>query len=341
MAVTINISVGDSLAEVLKYFDKIQILRAPTATDTFVEITTASTRPTLNNQDTIYQYTDSTGTAGLFYKTRYYNSSTGNAGPSSATFVPIAADSEIDPAKKLNALNIVWDQTSPLAKNMQVTVTLSSGIADVYGDPLGTDISWYFLTKLEPLYASFKELDLEIGSYISDVPQDTIYLQILKASLEADAFTFATTTNAFTGDSTPNTKHFSMIRKNWTLCRAEELLLLNQLEGTAVTMKRLADLTVTYRPDALRDAIQRAVMCKNSLEGLLNNRGDPQVPITFIKGIKDPDRPAFGRGALPTSGNSIPAANISINKVINPFSPHKSSNRFSKTYIGRRGGIEW
>ena len=337
MSVTINISVGDKLADVLLYFNQIQILRASSATDTFVEITTSATRINLSNQDSLYQYIDTTGTAGQLYKTRYFHSSTLVTGPSSPAFIPVAAGLEIDPAQQLNNMAILWNQTKPLSTNMQISVTLSSGIADVYGDPIGADLSWYFLTKLEPVYCSAKEIDLDIGAFISEVPEDTVYVQILRASLEANAFTFKTAAESFSSDTTGNESHFKMIRKNWTICRVSEFLLLNQLEGTSLSMKRLGDLTVTYRPEALRDAIQRSVMCQQNLLALLKSHGNPQVPRNFIKGIKDPDRPTFGRTMVP--GN-IPAVNIGVNRRTNPFAPQPNGYRFKKTFF-TKGGIEW
>ena len=46
------------------------------------------------------------------------------------------------------------------------------------------DYSFYFTTTYNPLYSSIRKLRLEVGAFISNVPDDTVNLAIFEACRE-------------------------------------------------------------------------------------------------------------------------------------------------------------
>ena len=329
MSIIINITVDDSISDVLASFDQIQIFRADVATEVFTEITTASTRITLDALDTLYTFTDSTGDGTKYYKTRYYNSSSTEAGPFSSIFLPTLA---LNPPS-LGGMRVI--SSVQLADNMRILVSIDNAITDTIGTAMAADYEFFFYTKLTPMYCSYREIELSIGSFISDVPQDTVYLAIYSVSRGADALV-VTTDNI-------GTDYFKYLRKRWVCCKTEETLLVNKLGGGSglIQSKRLGDLSVTYNTDGIREAITRSVMCSNELLPLLQAGGSPQAPAAFVRGQYNPDTPGFGRGWIPTEvSGGIPAANTGRQRATNPFNPnHLTARRFAKTFT--RGRIKW
>ena len=73
--IKLSISVAD-VTSVMAIFDKIKIYRSTTtSTGTFTEITTPTTRLTLEATKFVYTYTDSVGRSDYWYRSSYYNSS--------------------------------------------------------------------------------------------------------------------------------------------------------------------------------------------------------------------------------------------------------------------------
>lgn len=69
----VNISVYDIEETVIDNYQSIGIFRADNEADsTFQEITTSGTRLTIDNDETYYQYLDSSGTTDSTYKYKYY-----------------------------------------------------------------------------------------------------------------------------------------------------------------------------------------------------------------------------------------------------------------------------
>jgi len=75
--IKLSITVADITA-VMNIFDKIKIYRSTTtSTGVFTEITTPTTRPTLELTKVVYIYTDSVGRSDYWYRSSYYNTLSG------------------------------------------------------------------------------------------------------------------------------------------------------------------------------------------------------------------------------------------------------------------------
>ena len=73
--------------------------------------------------------------------------------------------------------------------NSLVVLELDQSIADVDGNTLGRDAIYSFSTEYNPFYASVEMLRMEVGPWVTSVPDDTIALAIHWSSLEADNIT--------------------------------------------------------------------------------------------------------------------------------------------------------
>jgi len=220
-----------------------------------------------------------------------------------------------------NTLNIVV-ASGEMVDNALVTITLDSAIASTGGETLSSDYEFWFTTTYSPYYCTLRKLRLDVGAFIGAVPDDTINLAIFEASLEADAFTWATEIN---------TNYFNFVRGRYTCCKAAEILLLNATGGaTNLKSKRLGDLAVEYDPKGANDALNRALACLEKFEMAVQAGGYAvQTPAMVVKGELDPDRPPTGRGW--SSGRaSLPAANTRYKEA--------GSRRYTNTYfLSRRG----
>lgn len=208
----------------------------------------------------------------------------------------------------------------PLYENNAVYFKLLSTVADNDdGTQLGVDYTWYFTTKYNPLYESFRRIQLDMGSLVSNLPIDTINLAIFEASIEADALTFGTVTN---------NRYFTFARRQYVACTAEMILLHALLgasgEGGGGKSKTLADLKVSTTGGASSEGglLERVLNCRVKWEAMLTSAGEigpgtSQKPSMVVKGTLDPDRPPIGRTWEPVSswGGSdgmLPAANTRI-----------------------------
>lgn len=86
---TLTIEVPDITAQLAVPFDKIKVYRSDTEDGTFVEITSASTRPTLSAGVTVYEYVDYGGNPLKFYKYSFFDSVGGSNESSQMSIVPL------------------------------------------------------------------------------------------------------------------------------------------------------------------------------------------------------------------------------------------------------------
>lgn len=76
MPIVVTIQVSSSSAVIDAGYDVIKVYRSSYQDGTFLEVSTESTRPTLDEDVTYYNFQDDTGTSSSWYKTSYLNSST-------------------------------------------------------------------------------------------------------------------------------------------------------------------------------------------------------------------------------------------------------------------------
>lgn len=203
---------------------------------------------------------------------------------------------------------IVTSETQ-LHENNLVFVKIDSGILSTTGVALDAPYEFQFLTTTTPSYTSIRRILLEVGGLIGDQYDDTIQLAILEASLDADVMTFSTITNS---------EMFQHARREYTTCLASLILLLNL--GPSLKSKTLGDLSVQYDPSNIDNAIDRLKNCVNRWEDQLVAGGDAigsRMPIGFVKGSRDPDRPivarSFESATEPGIAQGVPAANTRVN----------------------------
>jgi hypothetical protein len=145
------------------------------------------------------------------------------------------------------------------------------------------------MTTTCPSYTNVRKVRLEVGGFLSEISDDTIQTSILEASLEADALTFV--------KSLVNTNLYLHARREYVTCLASSYLLDN-LNNQTLKAKTLADLSVQYDTNGIRDALGKVQNCLDKwLPQLAAGGGAKEAtqPRGVIKGACDPDRLKAGR----------------------------------------------
>ena len=195
---------------------------------------------------------------------------------------------------------VTLTMTDSLLVNNAVTVTIGGSLKDENGNVISGDYSFYFTTTYTPLYVTPRRIRLDIGGFLSGIPDDTINLAIFEASRIADVL-------AFTGTIT-NQAYFDMVKRNFVICEASGILLQGiSMEG-GISKKKLGDFEVQYDTGHLPRILNRLADCVDKWQPLLMNGGNEKDFTMAIKGLYDPNRPVIGRVWEKQSG-SVPAAN--------------------------------
>ncbi len=214
--------------------------------------------------------------------------------------------------------------TFGLNPNNVVEVTLSKEIASTDGTLLGEDFTFSFTTTYTPLWSSVRKVRLEIGALIKNIPDDTINLALLEASLEAEEMNWK--------KELVNTTLYQHARREYVTCRASGTLLNNILGGGLLKSKMLADFQVQYDTQATRDLLGRVLDCADKWAGQLVAGGGANVsrnPRMVIKGDLDPDRPDSRRMMDETPGE--PMANTAYR--------YPNTRRYLRTGVKPRGRL--
>lgn len=219
---------------------------------------------------------------------------------------------------------------SQLYLNNRVNVCILAGVKALDGSTmLEEDFCSYYTTTYNPLYCSARKMRIDYGTFIREIPDDTLNLLIFEASIEADAFTFR-------APNPGRMAFFRHARRQFACCLAAVNLLSNQLDSTG-GRKQLGDLSieaggVATGPNNSITVLQKAIDCMTRWRLILQNGGEGfnLKAQGVVKGESDPDRPLIGR--LWGTGGShaadqVPAANA---KAI-----HSGSRRGLRTYSPR------
>lgn len=217
-----------------------------------------------------------------------------------------------------------------LYDNDLVEVILPSGIMALDGSDLESPYSFEFMVTTSPSYTNVRKVRLEIGGFLGNIQDDTIQTAILEASLEADVLTFTT--------SVTNNNLFLHARREYTTCLASSMLL-NNLGNLQLKSKTLADLSVSYDTNGIRDMLGKIQGCLEKWMPQLTSGGGARAasqPVMVVKGAFDPDRPAVGRLWESENngfviGSPTPAANIKLR--------NQNQRRYLKTHYPR--GKRW
>jgi len=208
--------------------------------------------------------------------------------------------------------------TEILYENNIVYIQLDKDIATADGSTLGTDITYYFTTTYNPLYASVRQVRLDLGPFVSDVPDDTINLAIFEAGRDATINSFQNTVF--------DTTFFNHARFKYTLLLAELILLRAIMGDVSVSSrmtKSLGDLTVSRGGNIV--AIDKRIekLQEGMEEWLLAVQTGGEIPPgaslkseVSVKGGTSEDLMLVGRQWHPTSGigtaYSYPGGNVKI-----------------------------
>jgi len=191
--------------------------------------------------------------------------------------------------------------TAALMQNNVVDVIIGRSLSDTDGNPLvASDYSFYFTTTYNPLYVSTRRIRMEIGGFLSGIPDDTINLAIFEASRTADAI-------AWTGSVT-NQTYFDMVKRSFVICEAAGILLQGISMDGGIASKKLGDFSVEYDTGHMPRILDRLADCVDKWEPLLMSGGNQKDFTMAVKGRYDPNRPVIGRVWEKESG-SIPGAN--------------------------------
>lgn len=216
------------------------------------------------------------------------------------------------------ASGIIDSFDQQLWNNDLVEVTIASGIRDVSGlSHLEEPYEFEFMTTTSPSYTNLRKVRLEIGGFLGQVPDTTLQTAILEASLEADAMTFMT--------SRINSSVFQHARREYVTCVASNMLLANLVNGN-LKSKTLADLSVQYDTNGIRDALNRVNHCMEKWLPQLQAGGGARAvknPSYVVKGELDTDRPHVARSFEPTRSSY-------------PYGRYPAANERTKTYYERR-----
>jgi len=178
--------------------------------------------------------------------------------------------------------------STPLYANNRITVTLSSSIENTDETSLGTDYTFYFTTEYSPLFASYRQVQLRAGTYLTSVPDDTINLAIWEASKEANTLTFVS--------STSNSSYYEYARNQFVICRATQILLGNYLDKSGRISKKLGDFEIDMSAPGIQKMFDKMQECVDKFLPIVESRGAKYVEPEFvIKGELDADRPLVGR----------------------------------------------
>ena len=197
--------------------------------------------------------------------------------------------------------------TLPLVENAMIRVTLQ----DVRStdDSLDREYILFFATVVNPYYATIEIIRALVGSFIDRVPDTTLAMLILDASLTADALSNSVIVNAAL---------YQLARRKWVQCRTGYDLLYPTMFESSGKSKRLAEMMVSWEGISPREKILMYTKfrdCIERWEEILLSGGQGNRAIMTIKGLTDPDRPMTGRGWTVRPGAS-PHANKVVPKVV-------------------------
>jgi len=214
-----------------------------------------------------------------------------------------------------NVLRIDLDP-GQLYQNNIVIVTLDETIANTQGTTLGSDYITYFATTYTPIYTTLRRIRLDLGPLLVNVPDETIMLAILEASLMVDAISFVSTTD--------NANFLNMAKREYATCLAE-LMLVNGIASDTNSSDRmsktLGDLNVSRSGGggSLSDAQDRLNGCIEYWKVAVQTGGEiaPDTslkPGSTVKGANAEDAIAVGRQWEATSGLGYyrPSTNTSV-----------------------------
>jgi hypothetical protein len=177
--------------------------------------------------------------------------------------------------------------------NNEVTVTVSDKVTDSYGKPLGNQFRFMFTTPYRPYYCTVPRIRAVIGSFIRDIPDDTIARNIYFNSLEA--YNIA---NTIYSQYLWDMDNPTFAAKMWTCCKTQYDLLYAKLLDMASSgpgqMKRLGDFSIQESTEiqaGVKGALQKSLDCTNAWMKLILGKFRRAKASMVVKGVTSPATP--------------------------------------------------
>jgi len=195
-------------------------------------------------------------------------------------------------------------------ENRLLVVKLKPSIAATDGDTLDVAYESFFSYKFNPFHTTAGRIRLDIGRFVSDIPDDTINQLIWKWSNRADVLrSTGLKTDEHYGTGALDGGLLAQIKSDYVAAKVA-LDLLAGSPDDAGYQKSLADLRISRSGGALRNAIEKAQNTCFALEQALKEGGFlGQRVQAVIKGGGHLDRPAFGRlwstGPMPSVQSKV------------------------------------
>ncbi len=233
---------------------------------------------------------DSTSLAGLTVTTQTIQSAHVNSTPTALAFTI-----------SVSGAKVTITLAAALLKNQEVSIRIE-GVKAVDGTIFQTQVIW-FTTILDPAYTNVETVQLEIGPFISNIPDDTVNRLIYRFSVWA---------NYINWSHTPIAGMYAYLLGDFVLCKVIQALL--QLGAGGRTLGRtLGDFSFKKGVSAVADKLKQATQCANTLEDAVKRGGFPAHGAdVFIKSYTDPERVRLGRMWNPQSGTELPIANTRV-----------------------------
>jgi hypothetical protein len=293
-------------------------------------------------------YADNIGRMNLDFETAYYG------GPITVTFnAPIASGAAVmqdwitldvvpvdgDPATGVaTPSGVVSNDVGSVVKwtpstwdgndytwriNNEVTVTVSDKVKDTYGKSLGNQFKFMFTTPYRPYYCTVPKIRAVIGSFIREIPDDTIARNIYLNSLEV--YNIANTIySQYQWDMDSPT----FAAKMWTCCKTQYDLLYAKLLDMASNgpgmIKRLGDFTIQESTEiqaGVKGALQKSLDCSNAWMKLILGKFRRAKSKMAVKGVTSPATPPM-RGVrtwtLETGRDTIGANKTLTRRIKSP-----------------------
>jgi hypothetical protein len=193
-------------------------------------------------------------------------------------------------------------------------------------DSLDREYVLFFAPVINPYCVTIQVTRALVGPFVDRVPDTTIAMLILEASLEAQALTPSTIVSPAL---------YALAKRKWVQCKVGYDLLFPTMAESVGKAKRLAEMQVEYQGISPREKIlfyDKFRECMEKWEEFLRTGGAGITPIMTIKGLYDPDRPEVGR-AWTRRPNAEPAANMVVPKVVG----RRGVKAFRDTRIYRYG----
>ena len=177
--------------------------------------------------------------------------------------------------------------------NNVITVTVSSLTPSAAGNTLGNNYRFMFTTPYFPYYSTVSQIRATIGSFIREIPSDTIARNIYLNSIEAYNIANTIYSQYLWDMSSP-----TFAAKKWVFCKTQYDLLYSKLLDMASSgpgmIKRLGDFTIqesTEMQEGVKGALNKALECSNAYLKLLLGKFRRAKAKMVVRGVTSPATP--------------------------------------------------